>query len=357
MKLAVISFTRKGGGLCSFLVEKLRERGEECQGYVQPRFFTGDMRTQKGMNAVTEPVGKWTEQQFGEMDGLIYIGAAGIAVRSIAPFLKDKMTDPAVVVMDERGNFAVSLLSGHVGGANKLAKLAAEICGAVPVITTASDVNGKIAVDVWAASHGFVVGDKKIAKRLAAAALEEEPIGFFCDFPLEEPIPAGYMLNKPERMNVWITMKRTAEEGMLKRLEDEDRVLRLVPKCLTVGIGCRRGIAGEKIKAMVQKVLGGANLEERAVARLASIDRKQTEEGICWLAAHWKVPFLTFSAEELKRVEGIFDESLFVRQAVGTGNVCERAAMLAAGKGARLAAGKQTGDGVAVAVAANHSQY
>ena len=89
MKLAVISFTRKGGGLCSFLVEKLRERGEECQGYVQPRFFTGDMRTQKGMNAVTEPVGKWTEQQFGEMDGLIYIGAAGIAVRSIAPFLKD----------------------------------------------------------------------------------------------------------------------------------------------------------------------------------------------------------------------------------------------------------------------------
>ena len=108
---------------------------------------------------------------------------------------------------------------------------------------------------------------------------------------------------------------------------------------------------------MVQKVLGGANLEERAVARLASIDRKQTEEGICWLAAHWKVPLLTFSAEELKRVEGIFDESLFVRQAVGTGNVCERAAMLAAGKGARLAAGKQTGDGVAVAVAANHSQY
>lgn len=357
MKLAIISFTRKGGRLCSFLVEKLRERGEECQGYVQPRFFTEDLRMQQGMNAVAEPVGEWTEKQFGEMDGLIYIGAAGIAVRSIAPFLKDKMTDPAVVAMDERGNFAVSLLSGHVGGANKLAELAAEICGAVSVITTASDVNGKIAVDVWAASHGFVVGDKNIAKKLAAAALEDEPVGFFCDFPLEEPVPEGYRLNKPEGMNVWITMKRTAKEGLLKSLEDEGRVLRLIPQCLTVGIGCRKGIAGEKIKEMVQKVLEEANLEERAVARLASIDRKQAEEGICWLAEHWKVPFLTFSSEELKRVEGAFADSPFVRQVVGTGNVCERAAMLAAGRGAMLAAGKQTGDGVAVAVAANHSQY
>lgn len=305
---------------------------------------------QKGMNATAEPLGEWTRKRFEEMDGLIYIGAAGIAVRSIAPFLKDKLKDPAVVVMDEMGNYAVSLLSGHIGGANRLAKLAAEICSAEPVITTASDVNGKIAIDVWAAGHGFLVGDRHMAKRLAAAALEE-PVGFFCDFPLKDGIPQGYRLNKPERMNVWITVKRTAKEGMLRRLEDEGRVLRLIPQYLTVGIGCRRGVSGERIKGMVQKTLEAANLEERAVARLASIDLKRAEEGICWLAEHWGVPFLTFSAEELERAEGVFAESPFVRQAVGTGNVCERAAMIAAGKGAVLAAGKQTGDGVAVAVA------
>ncbi len=351
MKIAVISFTRRGSRLCSFLVEKLRERGEDCAGYVQQRFFSEEIRQQKGMNLVTEGVGEWTEKQFNEMDGLIYIGAAGIAVRAIAPVLKSKLTDPAVVVMDETGGFAVSLLSGHVGGANRLAKAAAEICNAVPVITTASDVNGKAAIDVWADDHGLLVGSTHMARRLAAAALEDEPIGFFSDFPLEDEIPKGYMFNKPGKMNVWITVKQTAGEGMLRRLEDEGRVLHLIPKCVSVGIGCRRRVSGERIKAMVQKVLEGANLEERAVARLASIDLKETEEGICWLAKHWKVPFLTFSAEELERAEGTFAESSFVRQTVGAGNVCERAAMLAAGKGAILASGKQTGDGVAVAAA------
>ena len=97
MKIAVISFTRRGSRLCSFLVEKLRERGEDCAGYVQQRFFSEEIRQQKGMNPVTEGVGEWTEKQFNEMDGLIYIGAAGIAVRAIAPVLKSKLTDPAVV--------------------------------------------------------------------------------------------------------------------------------------------------------------------------------------------------------------------------------------------------------------------
>lgn len=351
MKIAVISFTRQGGRLCSCLVEGLRKKGEDCEGYVLPRFFSEDLKKQKGIMPLEESAGEWTGKQFQRADGIIFIGAAGIAVRSVAPFLKDKMTDPAVVVMDELGNYAVSLLSGHVGGANRLAAAAAKVCGAVPVITTATDVNGGTAIDVWAKSHNLLIEDKESAKRLAAAALEKETIGFFSDFPLSEPIPEGYTRNRPGSMNVWITVKREAEEGVLKSLEEEGRVLRLIPRRLTVGIGCRKGVGGERIRRMVQKTLREANLEERAVARIASISRKRNEEGICWLAERWKVPFVTFSAEELEAAEGTVAESAFVRQVVGTGNVCERAAVLGAGKDGRLAAEKKTGDGVAVAAA------
>lgn len=120
--------------------------------------------------------------QFAACDGLIFIGAAGIAVRLIAPYLKDKLTDPAVIVVDEAGQFAISLLSGHVGGANRLTEWIAEILDAVPVVTTASDVQGRTAIDVWAVDHGLVLTDRKLAKEIAAALLDGETVGYFSDY-------------------------------------------------------------------------------------------------------------------------------------------------------------------------------
>lgn len=354
MKLAVICFTRTGVNWCGHLVKRFRESGTECEGYVPPRFFEETAEKQPGLNPQKELLKEWTRRQFEKADGLIFIGAAGIAVRAIAPFVHDKLTDPAVVVMDEAGRYAVSLLSGHVGGANELARMVAEFCGAEPVITTATDVNKKTAIDVWASKRELVIGEREQIKQVAAAFLEDRPVGFFSDFDLQEEAPEGCVRKVAGESNIWLTIRTTPEpqDAILRELAGQGKVLRLIPRILTVGIGCRRGIAKEQIGQLAEQILAQAGLERMAVARLASIDRKKEEKGICELARAWQVPFVTFPAEELEKVQEPVEESAFVRQVTGTGNVCERAALAGAGPGGKLLVGKQAQNGVTVAVAA-----
>lgn len=362
MRLAVICFSRMGAALCRKLIKGFRELGIECDGYGKSRFF--DEEQEKGdlpIRLLKEPAGEWTRRQFGHSDdstynglvyggliydGLIYIGAAGIAVRAVGPCLKDKMTDPAVVVVDEAGRYAISLLSGHVGGANRLAELTAQIAGAVPVITTATDVRGITAVDAWAADRGLKITSRHLAKQVSAALLEGKPVGFYSDFSLAEPMPDGYVWGKHQDINVWITTRETADKQML----------RLVPPILTVGIGCRKGVPASRIEEEVEFVFREAGQDKQAVSRIASIDLKKREPGLCELAERWKVPLSTFSAAELENVQAPVQESAFVRRVTGTGNVCERAALLGAGDGSYLLIRKHVGDSVTVAVAAENYQ-
>lgn len=363
MRLAVISFTRAGAGWCRRLVRHFRENGAECEGYILPRFFADDKEGQtegcpgervEGLFPLTEPVGVWTGKQFWQKDGLIYIGAAGIAVRAVAPYLRDKLTDPAVVVMDEGGHYAISLLSGHVGGANALARTVAEICGAEPVVTTATDGQGKTAIDVWASEQGLLLGDRGQARQVSASLLEEKPVGLFSEFAIEEKLPEGYLYGLAGERNVWVTVRKQPkpEEHLLARLFEEERLLRLIPRILVVGVGCRRGMEKAQIEDLIRRTLENANLDRQAVACIASIDLKKDEEGICRLALEWEVPFVTFPAEALEQVRGSVLESAFVRQVTGCGNVCERAALAGAGAGGCLLVGRQAADGVTAAVAA-----
>ncbi len=358
MKLAVISFTKNGSSLCRQLTERLRGLGHDCEGYIPLRFLPEkDFDGKDGIYGLKESVSEWTKKQFCQKGGLIYIGAAGIAVRSVALYLKDKLTDPAVVAVDEKGQYAISLLSGHAGGANELAEIVAELCGAVPVITTATDVNNKVAIDVWAAKRGLWIGDREAAKQVSARILEGESVGFFSDFPIAEQLPEEYVLGKAGQVNVWVTVKKEPQKGeeagekLLEIFAAGGQILRLAPKSLTVGIGCRKGVAPETVEEEILETFRQANLEEHAVARFASIDLKCQEKGICQAAEKWGVPFVTFSAERLEQVREKVQESAFVRQVTGTGNVCERAALAGAGVNGQLAAGKRAGHGVTVAVA------
>ena len=363
MRLAVISFTRAGAGWCRLLVRHFRKNGAECEGYILPRFLADDKAGQpedgpkenaEGLFPLTESVGGWTGRQFGQKNGLIYIGAVGIAVRAVAPYLRDKLTDPAVVVMDEGGHYAISLLAGHVGGANALTRTVAGICGAEPVVTTATDGQGKTAIDVWASERELLMGDRRQARQVSASLLEEKPVGFFSGFAIEEELPDGYLYGLAGERNVWVTVKKqpVPEEHLLARLFEEDRLLRLIPRILTVGVGCRRGMAKEQIENLIRRTLENANLDRQAVACIASIDLKKDEEGICRLAEEWGVPFMTFPADVLERVKGSVLESAFVRRVTGCGNVCERAALAGAGAGGCLLVGRQAENGVTAAVAA-----
>lgn len=337
MKISLICFTEAGAGLCRTLMAGLTKAGEECEGFGPE---------DKGLFPVDVSLKEWTKEQFHKKDAIFFIGAAGIAVRAIAPFLQGKEKDPAVVVLDDMGQFSISLLSGHLGGANELANRAAEITGALAVITTATDNHGKFAVDLFAKEHGLFITQIHKIKEISSAVLNGKTVGFYSDFPIEGNLPEGLIKNQPGLADLYITIKDKTEE-------DRSHSLKLVPRIVVLGIGCRKGVAEQAIKAAVDQVLKEWNISKESLAVCASIDIKKEETGICEFAAFHGIPFVTYPAEVLCAEEGDFSASSFVKQITGVDNVCERAAAVCVKElgGGSLLVKKQAVNGVTVAVA------
>ena len=327
MSLAVIAFTRKGAELGKQLARQL-----EGTLHVPARFSD-----EAGAPAFFSLEG-WTAEHWNTGTSLLFVGATGIAVRAIAPYVKDKFTDPAVVSVDEAGRFAVPLLSGHVGGANALALKVAALTGGRAAVSTATDVNGLFAVDVWAREHRFLITDRSAAKQVSAALLEGKSVGFVSDFG--HPCPQG-LIDAPAPLGVWVT----ARTGPLPFAH----TLRLVNRCLVLGIGCRKGVTREAIEKAVEEALKRSDFDLRAVTGVATIDLKKDEPGLLAFCARHGWELTTYSAAALKQVPGTFTPSPFVEGVTGVDNVCERAA--AALSGGRVVLPKQAGGGVTVALA------
>lgn len=324
MSTAVIAFTRRGAALGRTLAGALGGK------LYAPARFAAEVGAEPAQD-----LNAWTGARWGDCRALVFVGAAGIAVRAIAPHVKDKFSDPAVVSVDEAGRFAVPLLSGHVGGANALAERVAALTGGQAAVSTATDVNGLFAVDVWAKEHGLAVTDRALARAVSAALLEGEAVGFRSDDGA--PCPAG-LTEGPAALGVWVTCRSGAGPF--------PRTLRLAPKRLILGIGCRRGTAAEAIEAAAAEALAG--YEPLAVAAVATIDLKQDEPGLLAFCAARDLPLLAFSAGELAAAEGEFTPSDFVKRVTGVDNVCERAAAAAGG---RVVVPKLAKNGVTAAVA------
>ena len=263
----------------------------------------------------------WTAQQFAGSDALIFVGAVGIAVRAIAPHCQSKASDPAVVVLDECGHFAVPILSGHLGGANHLARALAAVCGAVPVITTATDANGVFAVDEWAKRQGCTVLEPERIKLISSALLAGKPVQFASGWPVAGTPPAG----------VQPVQEAKAEPCFALTLTPQGEALHLVPRIGVLGIGCKRGTARQTLEEAFAAFCAAHGLAPQCIAAAASIDLKQNEAGLlAFCKAHdWPVEF--FTAEALRTAPGSFTPSAFVQSITGVDNVCERAAVLAAG--------------------------
>ncbi len=285
-----------------------------------------------------ESLGNFMETVFPKTDALIFIGAAGIAVRAIAPFVCSKTTDPAVVVMDDHARFAVSLLSGHIGGANALTEELAALTGAQAVITTATDVAGKFSCDSWATTHGCAISSMPLAKKVSAAILKEN-IPVAAEFPLPETLPNGLSAGENGKCGIYIGVHTK---------EPFPETLRLIPRIVTLGIGCRRGTPPEAIREAITSTLCAWKIDPRAICGIASIDVKKDESGLLAAAEQLQAPVRFYSAEELLAVPGIFEDSAFVREQVGVGNVCERAAVCG---GETLIIPKTAANGVTVAAA------
>lgn len=343
--IALVAFTRKGcllaQRLAAGLVSDDRRAPVVCSvsGPARLAFELG-IEAYEGLDA-------WTAAHFPYDDALVFIGASGIAVRAIAPHVCDKMTDPAVVCIDEAGEVAVPLLSGHVGGANELARFMAAITGGQAAVSTATDVNGLFAADGWAARHGFVIVERDIAKAVSIAFLEGDPVGFRNDagVDLGDDAPVG-TTDGPADIGFVVSFDITCRPY--------PRTLHLVPRVATVGVGCRKGVSPEVVQKAVAGALAEAGIPLQAVATIASIDVKRDEPAIIRLARELGCDLRFHSADELAAVPGGFSSSAFVRDVVGVDSVCERAACA---DGATLVTGKRAGDGVTVAVAVHLATY
>ncbi|MDO4792807.1 MAG: cobalt-precorrin 5A hydrolase [Filifactor alocis] len=298
------------------------------------------------------------EDLFVSYENLIFVMAVGIVVRAVAPLLKDKSKDPAVVVMDEGMNYAISLLSGHVGGANELAQEIARDVGCIAVVTTATDVNEKTAWDIVAKEwKAYSYRDNEIYKALNLAEISgqkivacidteedvlfdllkkqgvEEDRIFFC---LEEALSH----TKKEDNVVLFTTSSYVEAGGGGRIRVEEkafevegrRVFPVVKKCYALGVGCRRGIEPQLLKKEFVRFLDELNVHPHSIAVLSSIDIKKDEEAILVLAEELGVDFLTYTKEEIRNVEDRMpdmERSEFVFRQVGVYNVSQSCAYLA----------------------------
>lgn len=265
---------------------------------------------------------KVTKEAFEKHKYLIYISSTGIAVRAISNFLQGKDIDPAVVVVDVCNKFSISLVSGHLGGANKLTLKVSEILNNTPVITTATDSLNIEAPDIIALENNLIIDDFKKAKIIASKLVNGKKVYFKDDKNLIN-CPRGYeCTNKIVEDSVLITNKTINEES----------VLRLIRKDIVLGIGCRRNTNSKDLYNFVLEELEKNNIDIRSVKLISTIDIKYDEKAILDLANKLNANIRLFSKEEIMAIDYKYDGSKFVKKSVGVASVCEPVVELSNGK-------------------------
>ena len=361
MNIIVLSFTGTGTELNRRLCEKLKknfhlERGANaCIGYA-PEKYAGEGILPLPADKAALIGSGWGKSAY------VFIGAAGIAVRYIAPWVKDKYTDSPVLVIDEKGQYVIPLLSGHVGGAAALADEVADMIGAVPVHTTATDVQGKFAVDVFAKKNGLVITDREAVKKISAGLLNGEKTALYIEDPFvnvtgtpPDEIVLCESFKKAEQYSYQIIITGSLEqyvkgrESEVKEPEQEGCSLLLLPRNIAAGIGCRKGIEESVLENGFLGILAENGVDIRQVKSIASIDLKKNEPALLHLCEKYRIPFETYTAEELRSVSDVTTASEFVKKITGVDNVCERAARLSCSAGSMIQ-GKRIREGMTAAL-------
>lgn len=326
-KWAIVTLSQDGMVLANRLAEYLDDR--ECQIYTKEKYAN---ETTKIINT---DIATFMGSIIGEYQIICCIMAAGIVVRAIAPHLEHKSSDPGILVMDTKGEFVISLLSGHLGGANDAARLVAKRLGAQAVITTGTDVKGTMAVDVLAQKINCTIDNFTDAKDVTALILNGDPIALFnqenCDLDTVilpqniETVADLTDLNKYQ--GVIMTTLDT------KKADLSIPSVKLVPRKLVLGVGCRRDTPGDRIIQAIQETLASLNLNEKGIKSLATIGLKADEPGIIEACTFFKAKKIIIPNEMVQMVQSRFEASEFVFKTTGLYAVSEPCGFVASGFG------------------------
>lgn len=318
MKIAIWSVTRGA----AFLGEKISKK------------ISADLYSLKKFNIETGiQMDNFTEElikKFKEYQIHIFIMATGIVVRKIASLIESKDKDPAVIVIDEGMNFAIPLLSGHLGGANEFSKKLEKELGVLPILTTSSDITGKIAVDSISQRLNAKLEDLESAKKVTSLIVDGKNVE----------------LMLPKNIN-----NKDGAEGIIVVSNKENiEITKIRPKNLVLGIGCRRGTSKKSLENFIKDSFNQLNLSLKSIKKIATVDVKKDEKSLIEISKEWDIPLEIISRERIKEVENLFEKSEFVIKTIGVGAVSEPCAFLASLKNGRFLLRKSKKNGMTLSI-------
>ncbi|HEX3032118.1 MAG TPA: cobalt-precorrin 5A hydrolase [Bacillota bacterium] len=355
MDIAVVALTKRGSELARNIAS---QEPAKVDLYIPQKFAL------PGEHPFTEPLRQMVPKLLKGYSGVAFIMALGIVVRVVAPHLESKQVDPAIVCLDEGGSFVISVASGHLGGANELAAGLAQRLGALPVITTATDVQGKIAFDVLARKLNLAIEPFQNLKTLNSAVVNDQSIKVFSEL---SPGQLGYSPEEEAWQNIEVrsltefSPGKVADTDYLVLITNKVRAdfpeseitLYLRPKNIIAGVGCRRGVHREQVLEALETAFQEAGLSLVSLKKIVSVDLKSDEAGLLAAGQQLGIP-LEFiprmKLEDFLKSQPQLEQSDFVKAKIGVGGVCEPAAMITA-KQARLILSKQKLQGITVALA------
>lgn len=267
---------------------------------------------------------------YEDFDGIVFISATGIAIRFILPYIKDKQKDLPIVVIDDMGKFSISLLSGHMGGANELAKKLGDFIGARTVITTASDNRGFQALDSFAKNNNYYFEDKKNLTKIMSMMVNDKKIGLLNEEKADLDYPNLEIIEDIEKIGDIKALIIIGEKDIGKNSIDIPYI-RLKSKDINIGIGCKKGIEKKYIIKAIEDELKVLKIDSSRIKSIGTVEVKKDEKGIIQTAKYYSSPLEIFSIEDIKKVEDKFQKSEFVKKTIGVYSVSEPSAYLLGG--------------------------
>ncbi|MEG0844118.1 MAG: cobalt-precorrin 5A hydrolase [Romboutsia sp.] len=349
-KVAIVCITENGKSLAC----KIQSLMDECEIYFvknqkdqskkyifqikQKLSLEDNNEKEVKVNIINNGLKAFIGEMFDKYDCIVFIMATGIVVRTISEYISSKFSDPAILVIDERGKNVISLLSGHIGGANEMTIKISKLINSNPVITTATDINEKSSLDMIAKKlDGYIENFRDCVKDINTMLVDEKNIGIYIDGDYDVDTRGFNVLDNSKKFEdlykeqdlsnlekiVIISNKSSLECDLY-----EDKIINLIPRDIVVGIGCRRNIDSNHLKSSLEKFLYENNIHKNAIKEIGSIDIKSDEQGIIDLSIDLKVPFKTVSTENISQVDALFEKSDWVKQNVGVYSVAEPVAYI-----------------------------
>lgn len=353
--IAVVAITRHGVATALKIKEALENAGLTNFVYAPKKY------SQTGVVPLETKFADFVKDNYGVVDALVAVMATGIVVRSVAPYLESKLTDPAVISVDAAGKFVISLLSGHYGGANELTKIIAKGIGATAVITTASDATGKQSVDELAKNLHLTIQNPESLVGVNSAIVNEDKIVLVlvddADIPIESI--ACYEVKRVDDEAAALEIINSYDAGIVVALQPlltkkfVKPITVLKTKKIVVGLGARKDSSADSIIIAVETALKQVKLSLSSVTCFATVDIKRNSPAMVGAVRQFSLPLEFLSVDELRSLnrEDLSPDSKMVQEKIGVGGVCERAALIVAGKNSKLILKKTKLNGVTVAIA------